>query len=326
MPEGSGPRWIEGVDFEVLEDGKVRCLHCQKILESKAGLGPHLVACPERRKAQGEAGGGPTAPSKSVPEEYDRLLELLEDHGVKHAKPICDLMSYRSWDDLQALQEYLELSGVRRDRQKLIIEGWSAHRGVSIPAEVMATLVQPSLQPSGYYQTEFVTKRDLDLFKKDLQDIFEKQTLLAKLESLEKKVTQPQSQSQNQDLQLKFFEFLRDRINSLENKVSNQPSFFEQLAGFEKVLTMLGYQKAGKTTIDVVDAVSERVDRRAAQLLERFYPAATQFQPEIKRVPEERLKKAEEIQKKLEKSEEVLLAEEELVKAASRVRPRGSSS
>jgi hypothetical protein len=319
-------KWVEGIDYSIEKTSEgqeiIKCLHCGRQISSKAGLGPHLTVCAKKKEEAG--GGGPEATGKQaeVPEEADVLKDILIKFGVKEkrAEGIAMLMAHAGWDNYNELRYYLDCAGVNPDRALLILKAWSNHRGTAIPPEVFAELNAARFQPYGlgYYPTQFVTK-------KDLEELIEKQTLLAKIESLEKKVSQPQSQTQN-DLQLKFFEFLSDRIKSLEERIHNQPSFFEQLAGFEKVLSVLGYQKAGKTTIDVIDAISERVDQRAAQLLERFYPAAQQFKPEIKRVPEERLKKAEEIKQKLEKSEEILLAEDELVKAAAKVRPRGSST
>ena len=315
--------WVEGVDYQVLEDGKVKCLHCEKILESKAGLGPHLTVCPERRKAEG---GGPVKPEETaaVPEESEVLKDILVKFGVKEkrAEGIAMLMAHAGWDNYNELRYYLDCAGVNPDRILLILKAWANHRGTAVPPEVFAELNAARFQPYGlgYYQTQFVTK-------KDLEELLEKQLLLSKIESLEKKVSQV-SQPQQNDLQLKFFEFLSDRIRSLEEKIHNQPSFFEQLAGFEKVLNVLGYHKGGKSTVDVLDSLAERLDQRAAQLLSKIQvaPAGGEWKPEVKRTPEERARKAEEIKQKLERSEEILQAEQALIEAAAKVRPRGSST
>jgi len=111
-----------------------KCLKCGKDIASALGLGPHLTAC------YGEAATPP--PSSTMPDELDVLLKILQDHGVKYAKPIVDLMSYRDLNDIEALQKHLELSGVHRDRQLLILEAWSSHRNIKVPSNLFKRQVE----------------------------------------------------------------------------------------------------------------------------------------------------------------------------------------
>lgn len=115
-------------------------------------------------------------------------------------------------------------------------------------------------------------------------------------------------------------EALRREIEELKRR----PSFLEELAMYEEAAKRLGLHRTGRTTVDLLDSLSERLDQRAAQLiqvLERA-TAGSGWRPEVKRTPEERARKAEEVLKRLERSEEVLKAEEELIRAAAKVRPR----
>jgi hypothetical protein len=85
---------------------------------------------------------------------------------------------------------------------------------------------------------------------------------------------------------------------------------------------MLGFQKGGRTTADLLDSLAERLDQRAAQLLNKIPAPSGEWKPVVTRTPEERVKKAEEIKQKLERSEEILQAEDELIKAAAKIKPR----
>jgi hypothetical protein len=105
-------------------------------------------------------------------------------------------------------------------------------------------------------------------------------------------------------------------------EIKKSPSFLEQLKAYQMVAETLGYHKTGKTTADLIDSLSERVDKTAQLLIQRITLPHGEWKPEVVRTPEERVKKAEEIKQKLAKSEEILKAEEELIRAAAKVKPR----
>lgn len=105
-------------------------------------------------------------------------------------------------------------------------------------------------------------------------------------------------------------------------ELKKRPGFFEELRSFQEIAPMLGFQKGGRTTADLLDSLAERLDQRAAQLLNKIPAPGGEWKPEIKRTPEERAQKAEEIKRRLERSEEILQAEDELIKAAAKVKPR----
>jgi len=109
-------------------------------------------------------------------------------------------------------------------------------------------------------------------------------------------------------------------MQRLEEKIDNQPSFIEQLQAIQQTAPLVGYQKGGRTTLDILDSIGERIDERAGQLLNKMPTPGGEFKPEVTRTPEERRRTAETIKKRLEKSEEILTAEDELMKAASKVR------
>jgi len=105
-------------------------------------------------------------------------------------------------------------------------------------------------------------------------------------------------------------------------ELKKRPSVLEELQIYEGIAQRLGYQRGGKTTVDLLDSLAERIDQRAAQILNKIPTPGGEWKPAVTRTPEERVKKAEEIKQKLERSEEILKCEDELIKAASKVKPR----
>jgi hypothetical protein len=114
-------------------------------------------------------------------------------------------------------------------------------------------------------------------------------------------------------------ESLRKDLEELKRR----PTFAEELAHYKAVAHELGLQRGGRTTVDLIDALSERLDRTAQRLIDKIPGPGREWAPEIRRTPEERAKVAEEIKRRLERGEEILKAEEELIRAAAKVRPRG---
>jgi hypothetical protein len=138
-----------------------------------------------------------------------------------------------------------------------------------------------------------------------------------KLEELSKKLEEEREARHRAEL-----EALKKDLEELKRR----PSVAEELAYIEAVAQRLGYTRGGRTTIDLIDALSERLDRTAQRLIEKIPGPSREWSPEVRRTPEERAKKAEEIKRKLEKGEEILKAEEELIRAAAKVKPRPSQS
>jgi len=120
-------------------------------------------------------------------------------------------------------------------------------------------------------------------------------------------------------------ELHRKEVEALQRdleELKKRPGFFEELRSFQEIAPMLGFQKGGRTTADLLDSLAERLDQRAAQLLNKIPAPGGEWKPAVTRTPEERARKAEEIKQKLERSEEILQAEDELIKAAAKVKPR----
>ncbi|MEM3390600.1 MAG: hypothetical protein QW491_14525 [Thermoproteota archaeon] len=120
-------------------------------------------------------------------------------------------------------------------------------------------------------------------------------------------------------------ELHRKEIEALQRdleELKKRPGFFEELRSFQEIAPMLGFQKGGRTTADLLDSLAERLDQRAAQLLNKIPAPGGEWKPEVKRTPEERAQKAEEIKRRLERSEEILQIEDELIKAAAKIKPR----
>jgi len=105
-------------------------------------------------------------------------------------------------------------------------------------------------------------------------------------------------------------------------ELKSRPGVLQELQMYEGIAQRLGYQRGGRTTLDVVDELRKDVGQTARELLQKIPTPGGEWKPEVTRTPEERAKKAEEIKKKLEKSEEVLQCEEDLIKAAAKVKSR----
>lgn len=112
----------------------------------------------------------------------------------------------------------------------------------------------------------------------------------------------------------------RDARIKAEIEAVRQPSLIEQLKHIEATAPMLGYHKGGRTVLDVLDSLGERIDQRAQQIISRMPSAGAEFKPEITRTPEERTRAVEEIKKRLERSAEMIAAENELLEAAAKVK------
>ncbi|MEM2195198.1 MAG: hypothetical protein QW803_12120 [Candidatus Methanomethylicia archaeon] len=122
-----------------------------------------------------------------------------------------------------------------------------------------------------------------------------------------------------EELHKKEVEIIKKELEELKKR----PNLIEELTIYEEIAKRLGFQKGGRTTADLLDSIVDRIDQRAAQLLDKISTISNTWKPEVKRTPEERVKKAEEIKKKLEKSEEILKLEEELIKSVANLKPRG---
>lgn|GEM_PF-6315594 len=117
-------------------------------------------------------------------------------------------------------------------------------------------------------------------------------------------------------------EYNEKLIKKLEQDImelKNRPGLLQELQYIEAAAQRMGMTRGGRTTIDVLESMGERIERIAQSLLQKI-PSPSEWKPEITRTPEERARKAEEIEKALEKTEEILKAEEELIRAAAKIR------
>jgi hypothetical protein len=129
-------------------------------------------------------------------------------------------------------------------------------------------------------------------------------------------------------------EKLRDELHKKEiealqkdlEELKKRPGLLDEIRSIQEIAQMLGYQRGGRTTADLLDSLAERIDQRAAQLINKIPAPGGEWKPAVIRTPEERIKKAEEIKQKLERSEEILKCEDELIKAAAKVKPRTEAS
>jgi hypothetical protein len=116
-----------------------------------------------------------------------------------------------------------------------------------------------------------------------------------------------------------YYEKLIKKFEEDIRELKNRPGLADQLQYIEYVAQRMGMTRGGRTTIDVLESMGERIERIAQSILQKI-PSAGEWKPEVTRTPEERARKAEEIEKALEKTEEVLRAEEDLIRAAARIR------
>jgi len=302
-------RWKEGIDYELLEDGRVKCGYCGRVLKSKAAIGPHLAVCPERKKARETP--SPSSPSSSskakkiepIPEEYENLLSLLEDFGVKHAKAVADTFALKgNWDDYASLARYLQLSGVRPDRVQLILEAWSMHRGTVIPPQVYASLQQMWYAPNPYFNPYYAPHQGY-LTKEDIEKTVEK--------AIESKL------KENRDNGI-----LKILLDHVLNENRSSPSFRDQLAYVIEVGKMLGWNRGDYNIYSLLKEGLDKFDKRASEalMLMQSQFAPRQFVPQQTMTPEERQRKVELIRQRLKNAEQRIEAENKFIEQFYRLK------
>jgi hypothetical protein len=116
-------------------------------------------------------------------------------------------------------------------------------------------------------------------------------------------------------LQATQLQGLQDQINDLKRT----PSFVDQYESFLAASERLGLSqnKGGKTTVDLISDGMEKADKRASEAIDLLKRPQGQFNPEVKRTPQERQEAAANIQEQLARKERILQAENELLIAAA---------
>jgi len=112
---------------------------------------------------------------------------------------------------------------------------------------------------------------------------------------------------------------LSDQIQRLSENINKQPSFLEQLDFYKQAGLGLGMKTTGRTTLDILSEGMDKVDNRAAQLLQRMPGPSSEFTPQVTRTPDERKDKAKEIMSGLDTTEDIVSAENAFLEAASRI-------
>lgn len=290
------PQWVEGIDYQVEEGGKVKCLHCEKLLEGKAGLGPHLSSCPKRKSVEAEGGVAPTSEGKAaVPEEAEVLQDILIKFGMKdkRAAGVADLLAYAGWNNFAELKDYCGNCGMNPDRILLVVKAWSNHRGVVVPVEVFDELQRNQQYPprysDGYSHDEDRRDREesRDREKDRKEELKEKEQeikeLAEKMHALELTILKT-----DMDGKLSVRD---DRIGRLESRL-------------ESVALQT---PPGKSVYDLLDKGITMADKRVGEGVEVLRTSsAGKFNPEVKYTSAQRREKAEEIEKAIMRKEGIL--------------------
>jgi len=255
-------RWKEGIDYELLEDGRVKCGYCGKTLKSKAAIGPHLAVCPERKRANKARGEG-VSPKKiekaEVPEEGEVLKEILVTFGLQEARAegIVKLMAYAGWDNYAELRYYLDCAGLSPDRQVLVLKAWSNHRGTAVPPHLLQEI--HFAKEAQRWQTWYATNPYFNPYYAPTSN-----APFVTKEDLEKILDEKLKESKNSDVVKMLLEdrkILLDRVLSEKNS----PSLTDQLRFIEMVAERLGYSKGGKNIFDLLDKGINTVDKRVEE-------------------------------------------------------------
>ena len=299
------PDWVEGEDYKVLEDGKVQCLHCDKVLSGKAGLGPHLSACPSRKAEQDKAGTPATEPIEQEPEyvaEQKVVKDTLERYAV--GKPAV----IRILKTIQAHPTYLRNAYELR----ALITAHIPKRSGTVDLMVQEILreVNPSALP-GFRSiqqgraeqpltetrlTEILNSRDDKRRKDD-----EIRDLRKEMEKLKEKGSSGSSNELWEE---------RRKVLVLENKLAIRDAVS---AAYHQGQS----EKVGKTTIDVIDKGLDKINERAEDLMLRLSPP--KFRLKNTRTQEQRREKAKQIESRLNKKEVLVEAENDLAVAFYRM-------
>ncbi len=107
-----------------------------------------------------------------------------------------------------------------------------------------------------------------------------------------------------------------ERITQLQEELASlkeQPNIMEQIQAVDRMAQSLGYKKSGTTLVDLLTNAEHDVHQVASTVATKIQPP--NFQPEVKRSPEERRELAEKIAKGAEAGSEIAKAEDELLEA-----------
>jgi len=112
-------------------------------------------------------------------------------------------------------------------------------------------------------------------------------------------------------------------LKRLESKIDNKPSFIDEYRMIMGLAEEMGLTTK-KSTIDLLDRLAERFDRRIESLqktISRGPPAirAGSFKPEISYSPYERAKIAKKIESRLEKARDLIETENALIRACAKL-------
>lgn len=131
------------------------------------------------------------------------------------------------------------------------------------------------------------------------------------VKKLEEKLDELQRQAQQQQNQQ-----LMERIAQLQDEIASlkeQPNIMDQIRAVDQMAQSLGYKKSGTTIVDLLTNAEHDVHQVASTVATKIQPP--NFQPEIKRTPEERKELAQKMAKGAEAGGELAEAEDALLEA-----------
>jgi len=296
------PDWIEGEDYKVLEGGKVECLHCNKVLSGKAGLGPHLSACPSRKGKQDKA-ETPETTEQEYLAEAKVVKDALERYGVAKTAITRILKTIQTHSTY--LQNAFEL--------RALITAHIPKRSGTVDLIVQEILkeVNPSSLPG--FRSQFLQGSQQGgsqvMTVAKWQELRRQERLEDENKRLREKLAEKGSSGTGTSDEV--WKEREARMKAEFALLVNQSTTEKYNQGYREGRA----EKIGKTTLDVISELGTKFDERVEQMMIK----TAKFNPDKKYSPKQRKEKAKQISEKLEKKEEILEAENALIVSAHKM-------
>ncbi|MEM1820598.1 MAG: hypothetical protein QXU64_03285 [Thermofilaceae archaeon] len=166
-------------------------------------------------------------------------------------------------------------------------------------------------------QAEKLAQEKEDKFKMILSTLEKTQTMvmetLRAMQQTERTLLEEKHKAEMEALRKEIEEFKR------------RPGFLDELNYLSEVARRLGFSRTGRTSMDLIDSLFDRIDQRFAQIADRIDLRVGQIisrvplqqGPRVTRAPTERARIAEEVERRLERAGELIELENEMLRLAA---------
>jgi hypothetical protein len=145
-------KWIEGIHYEKLENGSLKCLKCQKELKGPSALGPHLSVCWREESKE------PTAPTPLQPSEtgltmQDQLRQYLNEVGFRKADAVITLVERYGYNVL-GIYAALKDTNANLSVIRYVLKAWASYNNEPIPEWILKEINAQPIPGLQYYMPQ----------------------------------------------------------------------------------------------------------------------------------------------------------------------------